>query len=145
MNSCKFLGRLTDNLKLETTEGGVSMLRFSIAVSRKYKDKNKKQVEEVNFLNMIAWDSGAELIAKYFGKGDPIIIDAAAKQERWQKDGKNFSAIVFRVNSFDFVPYNCKKDEEGGSSESESSGSSNAGGDSGGSSNGGGGNDDIPF
>lgn len=144
MNSCKFLGRLTDNLKLETTEGGVSMLRFSIAVSRKYKDKNKKQVEEVNFLNMIAWDSGAELIAKYFGKGDPIIIDAAAKQERWQKDGKNHSAIVFRVNSFDFVPYNCKKDDEGDNSESESTGG-NSGNAGGGDSGNGGGGDDIPF
>lgn len=143
MNSCKFLGRLTDNLKLEKTEGGVSMLRFSIAVSRKYKDKNKKQIEEVNFLNMIAWDSGAELIEKYFKKGDPIIIDAAAKQERWQKDGKNHSAIVFRVNSFDFVPFNCKKDDEGSGESSESEPSS--GGATGGGSTDAGGNDDIPF
>lgn len=139
MNNCIFLGRIVRDLELKDANG-TSLLRFAIAVSRKYKDSKGNNAEEVNFLDMVAWDKGAEIIAKHFKKGDPIILNCAAKQEQWKaQDGSNRSAVVFRVNSFEFVPSSGggkrkNDDEDAGSSVSNDAGSDNSGS-----------GDDIPF
>lgn len=140
MNVCMLLGRIVRDLELKDANG-TSLLRFSIAVGRKYKDSKGNNAEEVNFLDCVAWDKGAEIIAKHFKKGDPIILNTSAKQEQWTaQDGTKRSAVVFRVNSFEFVPGSGGKrksdDEDAGSSDSNDS-SSSSGGSSGG--------DDIPF
>ena len=141
MNICTFLGRITRDLEV-TDANGTSLLRFSIAVSRKYKDKKGNQAEEVNFLDMTAWDKGAELIAKHFKKGDPIIVHCAAKQEQWQtKEGDKRSAVVFRVNNFEFIPSTNRRNKDEDDVGGDDAGSPPAsGGDSGS-----GGGDDIPF
>ena len=143
MNNCMFLGRIVRDLEVQDANG-TSLLRFAIAVGRKYKDKKGNNAEEVNFLDCVAWDKGAEIIAKHFKKGDPIIVNTAAKQEQWTaQDGTKRSAIVFRVNSFEFVPSSGKRSshdegDAGGSEVPVGAGSGESGGSSGG-------GDDIPF
>lgn len=141
MNICTFLGRIVRDLEV-VDANGISRLNFAIAVSRKYKDKKGNNAEEVNFLECVAWDKGAEIIAKHFKKGDPIIVHTAAKQEQWTtKEGDKRSAIVFRVNSFEFIPSTTRRND---SDSHEDTKSSESGNNSGSDSNGGGG-DDIPF
>lgn len=103
MNSCTFIGRLVREPELKEV-AGKHLLDFSVAISRKYKTKSGEKAEETSFLDFQAWDSGAETIAKYFKKGDPIILHASAKQDRWQVDGQTRSRVIFRVNTFEFVP-----------------------------------------
>lgn len=142
MNNCMFLGRIVRDLEVQDVNG-TALLRFSIAVSRKYKDKSGKGAEEVNFLDMVAWDKGAEVIAKHFKKGDPIIINAAAKQENWEdKEGKKRNAIVFRVNSFEFVPSSSRRNNDDDAGGFSDAGSTEAPVTTGAASGGG---DDIPF
>lgn len=139
MNICTFLGRITRDLDVQDANG-TSLLRFSIAVSRKYKDKKGNPLEEVNFLDCVAWDKGAELIAKHFKKGDPIIVHTAAKQEQWTaQDGTKRSAIVFRVNNFEFIPSTTRRNNNDESDTSSGGDTTSSGGESGG------GGDDIPF
>lgn len=105
MNQCHFLGRLTRDPDLRTTQSGKSVVNFGIAVNRYFgKGEGADRPKEVSFLEMEAWDTGAETIAKYLVKGDPIIVHCSIKQEEWEdKDGKKRSKLKFRVNSFDFV------------------------------------------
>lgn len=139
MNICTFLGRIVRDLEV-VDANGISRLNFAIAVSRKYKDKKGNNAEEVNFLDCVAWDKGAEIIAKHFKKGDPIIVHTAAKQEQWTtKEGDKRSAIVFRVNSFEFIPSTTRRnndDSDAGTSSSEETKGSDSNGSGG---------DDIPF
>lgn len=142
MNICHFLGRLTRDPELEDANG-TSLLRFTIAVSRKYKTQGGEKKEDTSFLDFVAWDKGAEAISKFFKKGDNIIVHASAKQEVWEKDGQKRSKIVFRCENFEFPPGNRSKDDDGGGS-NENQGNSSRG-------NGGGSTkppsseEDIPF
>jgi len=115
MNNCVFIGRLTKKPELEVA-GNSNVTRFSIAVSRKYKSQGETK-EEVNFLDMVAWDKGAETICQYFDKGDSIIVYASAKQETWTDSKTNSprSKIVFRVEKFEFPPFARRKDNDGNS------------------------------
>ena len=145
MNVCHFTGRLTRDPELNEY-GGVSKVTFSLAISERRKDKETNEVKEtVSFLDFFAWASGADAIAKYFKKGSLITVHCKAVQERWEKDGKKFSAVRFRVLQFEFPPFNSpNRDGNGGDSQSQSKSDSapsepapSDGGDSG--------NDDIPF
>ena len=116
MNECHFLGRLTHDPEVKYLQQGAAVANFSIAVSRQYKTQGGEKAEEVAFLSCEAWSKGAETIAQYFKKGDPIIIHASAKTEQWETEGVKRSKTVFRVNKFEFVPRSkqAPKDDAGG-------------------------------
>lgn len=68
MNSVKLSGRLTRDPELKQTPAGVPVASFSLAVDRKF---NR---EEADFIPITAWRKTAEFVAKYFHKGQRVII-----------------------------------------------------------------------
>lgn len=68
MNDVKLSGRLTRDPELKHTPAGVPVATFSLAVDRKF---NR---EEADFIPIVAWRKTAEFVAKYFRKGQRIII-----------------------------------------------------------------------
>lgn len=141
MNKCHFLGRLTHDPEVRDVNG-TSVLNFSVAVSRKYKTRDGKKAEEVCFVPCEAWANGADTIAQYFKKGDPIIVHASVKQENWEHEGQKRSKLVFRVNEFEFVPNSKQNNRDNDSND-------DGGNDTSSSNSGGGGTpppeDEIPF
>ena len=110
-NICLFTGRLTRDPDLNEY-GGTPKAEFSIAVSERRRDKQSGEMKEkTSFLDCFAWASGAEAIAKYFKKGSLITVHCKAEQERWEKDGKNYSRVTFRVKEFEFPPFNSPPDK----------------------------------
>lgn len=106
MNECHFLGNLVRDPELKNVGAKkVACCNLSIAVNRRFK-RGDEWVSEASFLDLVAWDSGAEAIDKHFSKGDPIIVHCSVQQESWDdKDtGKKRSKLTFRVNKFEFVP-----------------------------------------
>jgi single-strand DNA-binding protein len=110
MNECIFMGNLTRDVQVDKV-GKSSVAKFTIAVSRKYKKASGEAAEEVAYLDMEAWDSGGETIAKWFKKGSRILVTCSVKQENWddKETGKKRSRYKFRVNQF-FFP-NSKRDD----------------------------------
>lgn len=88
-------GRLTADPELKTTQSGVSVTSFSIAVNRGYKGKDGEDVQ-VDFLDCQAWKDTAEFISKYFGKGSSIFVKGSLQKRQWtDKDGgKRYSTEV---------------------------------------------------
>lgn len=115
MNICNFLGRLTRDPELKTLANGTAVLNFGIAVSETFKKQDGTKGENVSFLDLEAWASGAETINTWFKKGDPILVRCKAKQESWEKDGQKHSRVKFRVEEFWFVP---QKKADGGEAKS---------------------------
>lgn len=102
MNECHFIGRLTRDPELRTTNNDKQVVNFGLAVNTR---RGKGQDDEVAFLEMEAWDTGAVCIAEHFKKGDGIVVTSASvKQDNWKdKDsGQNRSKLKFRVNKFEF-------------------------------------------
>lgn len=67
MNKAFLIGNLTKDPELKTTQSGLSVCKFTIAVNRKFKDAQGKQVTD--FIPIITWRELAENCAKYLAKG----------------------------------------------------------------------------
>ncbi len=101
MNQCLFFGNLTREPKITPTKNGSHVVNFGMATNRFYKTANGEGATEATYLDMEAWDSGAKRIYETFHKGDPILVEASAKNSVWvDKDGNEQRKIVFRVSRF---------------------------------------------
>lgn len=75
-------GRLTADPELKTTQSGIAVVSFSIAVNRRY-SKSSGQQSETDFFNVTAWRQTAELVARYFKKGSSICIVGTIQNRNW--------------------------------------------------------------
>jgi single-strand DNA-binding protein len=104
MNQCHFMGNLTRDPELKQLANNKRVVNFGLAVSRRFK-RGTQTAKEVSFLDCVAWDTGADLIAKHLKKGDKIIVHCSVQTDEWddKKTGERRTKLKFRVNSFDFV------------------------------------------
>ena len=72
MNKAFLVGNLTRDPELTTTANGISVCRFTIAVSRRF--SNSEGEREADFLNCIAWRGLADNVAKYVKKGKKVCV-----------------------------------------------------------------------
>ncbi len=75
MNKVILIGRLARDPEMRTTGSGVSMTRFTVAVSRPINPQNANGQPQTDFISCIAWRRQAENIAKYCSKGSQVAVD----------------------------------------------------------------------
>ena len=94
MNVVCLLGRLTVTPELKTTQNGVSVTSFSVAVDRTYQPKGAER--QTDFINCVAWRNTAEFICRYFQKGQRIALQGSLQSRSYtDKNGNN--RTVFEV------------------------------------------------
>lgn len=94
MNVVCLLGRLTATPELKTTQSGVSVTSFSVAVDRTYQPKGAER--QTDFINCVAWRNTAEFICRYFQKGQRIALQGSLQSRSYtDKNGNN--RTVFEV------------------------------------------------
>jgi single stranded DNA-binding protein len=94
------MGRFVKDPELKDANG-VDVIDFTLAINEYRKSKDGTKTKSVDFLDFVAWDTGATTIAKHCKKGDRIVLSCSARQEKWEdKTGNRRSAIKFRVNKF---------------------------------------------
>ena len=94
-------GRLTADPELKTTQSGISVTSFSLAVARPYRTGEEQQTD---FINVVAWRKTAEFISKYFKKGNMIGIEGSIQTRKdTDKTGNNRTAFEVVVNNAQFV------------------------------------------
>ena len=81
MNSICLMGRLTGDPELKTTQSGVSVTSFSVAVDRAYRSKDQER--QTDFINCVAWRQTAEFISRYFRKGQRIALQGSLQSRRY--------------------------------------------------------------
>jgi single-strand DNA-binding protein len=77
-------GRLVKDPVVKTLPSGTIITKFSIAVNRKYKNKNGKWMEETSFFDIEAYGKLAERMGSQFSKGYKVIIEGELRQKKWQ-------------------------------------------------------------
>ena len=81
MNSICLMGRLTGDPELKTTQSGVSVTSFSVAVDRAYRSKDQER--QTDFINCVAWRQTAEFISRYFHKGQRIALQGSLQSRKY--------------------------------------------------------------
>lgn len=103
LNSVMLAGNLTRDIETRQA-GGSTVGKFGLAINRKYKTQAGEQREEVTFVDCEAWGKTAEVMAKYLGKGSPVLIEGRLKFAQWlDTEGVKHSALRVVVESFQFV------------------------------------------
>ena len=67
MNKVILIGNLSRDPEITTTNGGVSVCRFPIAVQRRF--QNAEGEREADFINIVVWRAQAENCHKFLKKG----------------------------------------------------------------------------
>jgi single-strand DNA-binding protein len=112
MNFTVFAGHLTRDPELETTPSGVEYCRFTIGVSRPFKDKNGERGSD--FIPCQAWRQTAVFINKFFRKGHPIMVQGSLQSRVYEdQEGKKRSMYTINVEHAMFPPAKKKEDGSG--------------------------------
>lgn len=102
MNKVELIGRLTHDVEMRQTPNGVSLARFSIAVTRRFKNSNGEY--DADFINCVAWRRTGEFIAKHFQKGGMIAVVGSIQSRSWDgNDGKKQYATEVVVDEVYFT------------------------------------------
>lgn len=113
LNVVVLMGRLTATPELRTTNSGISVTSFSVAINRNYSKQG--QENDTDFINCVAWRNNAEFISKYFEKGQMIAIQGSLRQNSYtDKDGNKRTTYDVQVDRANF----CGSKNESGSARS---------------------------
>ena len=100
MNIVTYVGNISSDLELKSTQSGKSVLSFSVAVRRPYAK------DTTDFFRCTAWQQTAELIAKHFEKGDYIAVSGYSTTRTYEKEisGQTLkiTAVELQVEQFSF-------------------------------------------
>jgi len=90
INHVTMQGRFTKDVELKSSEKA-EYARFTIAWSRPRgggQKGAKSDIEDVCYLNCVAFNKKAENISKYFKKGDMAIVEGTLVSREYGEDGK---------------------------------------------------------
>ena len=106
MNSVRLLGRMTRDpeIRYSTGENANANCRFTVAVNRKFKNKQTGQYD-ADFISCVAFNQQAEFVNKWFHKGDPIVVSGWIKTGSYtNKEGVKVYTTDVNVDEVEFVP-----------------------------------------
>ena len=79
-NKVIIIGNMTQDPELKQTQSGTSVCSFNVAVNRFSKEPDAKKVD---FFTVVAWQTKAEFVARYFKKGQAIIVCGRLENREW--------------------------------------------------------------
>lgn len=86
-NKVILMGRICRDPELKTTQSGVSMCRFTIAVDRQFQKQGEER--QADFFDVTAWRQTAEFVCKWFSKGKMILIDGKLQNDNYTDQNGN--------------------------------------------------------
>lgn len=99
MNNVILIGRLTKDIELKTTQGGMSVVSFSVAVDRTGK-------EGADFPRCKAFSKIADNMQKYCGKGSLVAIEGRIETGSYKNDeGKTVYTTEVIANRVEFLSW----------------------------------------
>lgn len=103
------MGRLVRAPECRTTQSGVSVANFTIAVDRDYKNGDEKVAD---FVDVCVWRGLADFCQKYLDKGRMVVVSGQLQSKKWKdKDGNNRTGWEIQAQNVYFA--DSKKDGNG--------------------------------
>ena len=101
LNVVALMGRLVYDPELKTTQSGLSVCSFRIAVDRSFVRQGEER--KADFIDITAWRQTAEFVSKYFYKGSLIAIEGSLQTTSYQdKNGNNRTKVEVIASNVSF-------------------------------------------
>ncbi len=112
MNSVSLIGRLVADPELRHTQSGTASVNFRIAVDRNFVRQGEER--QADFITIVAWQQRAEMICKYFSKGQRIGITGSIRTGSYtDREGIKRNTFEVWADNVDFCE--SKNSSSGGS------------------------------
>ena len=91
VNKVILLGNLGRDPEIRSTQSGSKMATFSMATSKKWKDKNtQEQRDKTSWHNIVIFGDGlVDIVEKYVKKGSKIYVEGELQTRKWQDQDGN--------------------------------------------------------
>ena len=93
INHTIVIGRLVRDGDFGYITSGTARLNISIAVNESRKGQSG-WTDYPNYFNVTIWGKTAENLKPYLIKGKQVAIEGHLQQQRWEKDGVQYSKVV---------------------------------------------------
>lgn len=87
INTAIIMGRLTADPELRTTNTGIAVTTFSVAVDRRFQKAGEER--QTDFINVVAWRQTAEFVSRFFQKGSMIAVRGSIQTRRYEDSNGN--------------------------------------------------------
>ncbi len=151
VNKVILIGNLGRDPEVRSTPSGQPVATFTLATSRRWRDKSGQKQEQTEWHQIVVWGKQAEIAGQYLTKGKQIFLEGRLQTRSW--DDRNTGEKKYRTEVVcdNFQMLGSRSGGGGGGGDYEPGGAPGGGGggyDEGGYGGGGGGDiddDDIPF
>ncbi|KGG53948.1 single-stranded DNA-binding protein [Lactobacillus sp. wkB10] len=102
INRVVLTGRLTKDPELRTTQSGLSVVAFNLAVDRQYSNSQGKR--DTDFISCVIWRKAAENFCNFTSKGSLVGIDGRIQTRSYEnKNGQKVYVTEIVVDSFSLL------------------------------------------
>ena len=102
MNKVILVGRNVKTIDLKKTVSGISVVTFTLAVNKDYKNDEGKY--DADFINCVAFKGLAETISKFVHKGDCLgVVGKISTRKYEDKDGRTVYVTEIKVDDIEFL------------------------------------------
>lgn len=102
MNKVLLIGNLTRDPELVTTNNGISLCKFGLAVQRRFASNDGEK--DVDFFNIVVWRGPAENCYKYLKKGSKVGISGSIQTRTYEtNDGTKKYAVDIIAEEVEFL------------------------------------------
>jgi single-strand DNA-binding protein len=77
--------------------GGKSVVNFSIAHNPPFKKPGSDEWQDAIFFDCDLWGDRADKFAEQYVKGDSVLVKGSLKEDKWIKDGTEYSKYKISV------------------------------------------------
>ena len=91
VNKVILLGNLGRDPEIRSMQSGSKMASFSIATSKRWKDKStQEQKEKTSWHNIVVFGDGlVDIVEKYVKKGSKLYVEGELQTRKWQDKDQN--------------------------------------------------------
>ena len=127
LNQVVLIGRLTRDPTLNYSGQGRPVANFPLAIERNFKNKNGER--DVDFIDVVAWNKQAELVAKHLGKGRLVGVTGRLQIRKNTKGDRTYINPEVVANEVRFLDWPKSNSQNSGLENSQSPAPAYRGGD----------------
>ena len=101
INRVVLVGRLTKDPVLRKTANGASVVSFTVACTRRFKQEGQP---DADFINTVAWNKTADIVAQYTHKGSLVGVEGRIQTRSYDdQSGKRVYVTEVVADSVQFL------------------------------------------
>lgn len=104
INRVNLTGNLTRDPDLRSTDGGMPVMGFGIAVNDRRRSQQTGEWEDYpNFIDCTMFGTRAQSVSRFISKGSKVAIEGKLHWSQWEHDGQKRSRLEVTVDEIEFM------------------------------------------